>query len=646
VLSGLLQTYTAESADVAITSLDVTSLSPVWTKDATYLEDNLRIKVPLQYSFNIWTVYGNGASYKSAFQSATAIDQYAHSLPSPPQAARICTHDELIAFTAPCDPSTLLPFSISLVFGYPTNDGFGTIETDRPSGISPLPLYDIDLSNSPDFSTIVKQWRNLNLGVQDIYTVTLRDIPVAYKGSVMYARARALNRAGLSGFGNVTNAIVLADRAQPPVLSASSLLSGRGSGVPYVKVTVAIPADTGSFSNSLVPVEAYFIEVSQNSAFSAYGLGFTQSALQPFAPSQAYTLSAFDQTGAPSSSLTVGTTYFIRVRAETYLGISNYSNVISKILVVAPGLPSNVRISYHAPLSFNLSWLPPSNFGAGAGILYPVTYQYFASTSTTAPTASSSYTTVAGGNQATHVVISGLIKGTTYFFAVRARNDAESNSNAPDGGGSWSFISSLYAIDVPSAPDNMSVTVYSHRAIKFKWFLPKDTGAGNQNHPLVRYELDYSKVGVSNEILILSGALQENVEIGLSPRVVVRGRIRAVNEVGNSLWTEPREAIVPNSVPKLCPENNYYDQGACWSCPANFPASPGGSYGLFSCFNPCTQEYLHKQYLADIQGTLHVHGDSCSWKFSAFAYKFSEQWGCRYMANSKYLCAKQAQSKH
>ena len=90
-----------------------------------------------------------------------------------------------------------------------------------------------------------------------------------------------------------------------------------------------------------------------------------------------------------------------------------------------------------------------------------------------------------------------------------------------------------------------------------------------------------------------------------------------------------------------CSENNYYDQGVCWSCPAKFPASPGGSYGLFSCFNPCTQDYLHKQYLAHIQ-EMHVHGDSCSWKFSAFAHRFSDQWGCRYMADSKYFCAKQA----
>jgi len=200
----------AESADEAITSLDVPSLSHVWTKEETWHEDNLSIEVSRQYSFKIRTVYGNGATYESAFQTKTAIDQYAHSLPSPPQAATICTHDELIAFTAPCNPITLLPLSISLVFGYPTNDGFGTIVADRPIGISPGPLYDIDLSDSPDFSTIVKQWRNLNLGVQDIYAVTLRNIPVAYKGSVMYARARALNKAGLSVFGNVTNAIVLA----------------------------------------------------------------------------------------------------------------------------------------------------------------------------------------------------------------------------------------------------------------------------------------------------------------------------------------------------------------------------------------------------------------------------------------------------
>jgi hypothetical protein len=122
--------------DPLITTLDVNSSSPAFAKEQSYYAD-FAIEVPLQYSFNFWTVYANGVEYKTAFRATQAIDAYAHDLPSAPDAARICSHNELIAYVAPCNPSTLLPYSLSFVFNYPLNDGFGT--EARPDGISPVP---------------------------------------------------------------------------------------------------------------------------------------------------------------------------------------------------------------------------------------------------------------------------------------------------------------------------------------------------------------------------------------------------------------------------------------------------------------------------------------------------------------------------
>lgn len=86
-----------------------------------------------------------------------------------------------------------------------------------------------------------------------------------------------------------------------------------------------------------------------------------------------------------------------------------------------------------------------------------------------------------------------------------------------------------------------------------------------------------------------------------------------------------------------CPENTYSHQGACLACPTESPASASGSHGLVSCFRVCTREYLRKQYMAHMGET---NVDSCSWAAAAFAYKFSEKWGCRYMAGANYLCAR------
>ena len=92
------------------------------------------------------------------------------------------------------------------------------------------------------------------------------------------------------------------------------------------------------------------------------------------------------------------------------------------------------------------------------------------------------------------------------------------------------------------------------------------------------------------------------------------------------------------------------DGGAIASAEMTSPTT--AMYGVANGFkplevhNPCTQDFLYKQFMVYIWDIQYIHDDSCSWEFSAFAIKFSDQWGCRYMANSKYLCAKQAHSKH
>ena len=94
--------------------------------------------------------------------------------------------------------------------------------------------------------------------------------------------------------------------------------------------------------------------------------------------------------------------------------------MFTNILVVGPVPPSNVHFSYHAPLSFDQGL---SNFGGGTGILFPITCQSFNSTFATAPTCSSSYTTVAGGRSTViEIAISGLTKGTICIFAMVMRS--------------------------------------------------------------------------------------------------------------------------------------------------------------------------------------------------------------------------------
>ena len=271
-----------DSFDETPTNFDVTALSRVWATTETYYAGSL-FEVPLRCTFNFWTVYASSGSCKSAFPTAASSDQCSPPrLPSISRASKICTHNGIIELTASCSHGTLLPYSLSRVSFYSNNDricnndGVDTYKANCPVSISQLHLYEIDLSNSQDFMTFVRQWSNQELGVQDTYIIILRDILEVYKGSIVFAAARAINRVRLAGFGNVMNAVILAYRGDPPVLLMSSLLSVRGSESHYMemKATAAIPVYTGSFNNSFIPVVRYDFEVRQSSTIPTYGQGF------------------------------------------------------------------------------------------------------------------------------------------------------------------------------------------------------------------------------------------------------------------------------------------------------------------------------------------------------------------------------------
>ena len=146
-----------------LSSVVVTATTPGFLKDETYFP-NFDVIVRVQYSFKIRAVYGaNMDSAFVAFDPVQSMHNYAHDMPSPPSTSRTCTHDELGSFVAPCNPSTLLPYSLALVFQYPTNDGFGT-DNRAALNILPILLYDLEISDSQNFSVIVRQWHNLDLG--------------------------------------------------------------------------------------------------------------------------------------------------------------------------------------------------------------------------------------------------------------------------------------------------------------------------------------------------------------------------------------------------------------------------------------------------------------------------------------------------
>ena len=317
--------------DPSLQSLDVGNTGPAFSKDASYYGD-FEITVGVSYSFTLTTLYANNLQVKVAFGPTTIVDTYAMSVPSDPLSVSVCSHTQIVMSEPLCSPHTPAPYSVYVTFNNPTNAGLGS---GHPINMNLK--FDIDIAEDGQFLTIVKESRNLDIGIKNTaYLAKLSDIPHKYKGATLYARVRAVNQAGVSEWVVGASGAFIVGRSSPPVVTASSLVSGADYDGAYITVTVATPGDTGSVGNTLIPVLAYEVQASRDASFTSYGLGFSRSgtALTQFEPEPvSYRLTTADQLRTDDSKLNVGGQYFIRVRAMTYLGNSEFSPVVSKWLV-------------------------------------------------------------------------------------------------------------------------------------------------------------------------------------------------------------------------------------------------------------------------------------------------------------------------
>ena len=112
---------------------------------------------------------------------------------------------------------------------------------------------------------------------------------------------------------------------------------------------------------------------------------------------------------------------------------------------------------------------------------------------------------------------------------------------------------SVYAVDVPSAPHNASVVSHVHGSVKLTWLLSTEIEVGCRSHPLFPCNIEFMKVGVSNQTIGVSASVVLYIGESMPLGLVVRCRVRAVNEVGHSAWTslgDSSTAVVLN-VPSL-----------------------------------------------------------------------------------------------
>ena len=274
-------------------------------------------------------------------------------LPTPPRNVSFCLSQSSEAACA----EPLAALVSRLFWARPADSGAGAGAAEAP-----ILRYEAEVSPAADFSAGVRA-RNLTGGGAGA-AAALLDFNTTLKGEVLFGRVRAVNEAGPSAWATVGDRTrTVLGLPGPPTLR--SLGSG-GAPRAYLALVWDAPLDDGAGEaggGNGTHLSSYEVEVSTAGDFSV-GL---QALALPAAGHPARNASATLADGA-GAALAVGQTYFVRARARNPTGASGYSNVLSRLLVAAPGAVSAAELRAAGERALALTWVSPADGGLGAGV--------------------------------------------------------------------------------------------------------------------------------------------------------------------------------------------------------------------------------------------------------------------------------------
>ena len=144
------------------------------------------------------------------------------------------------------------------------------------------------------------------------------------------------------------------------------------------------------------------------------------------------------------TTVTEGTTYYYRVRAENEASNSAWSNTVTVVYTTIPAAPAGLTATLTGS-SVSLTWTAPASTA-------PTTQLRIQRA--TGPGFTSGVTDILTGPAATSYTDSGVAQGTTYYYRVRAENQASNSA--------WSNTASiLVPLSAPPAPANLTTRAYA-----------------------------------------------------------------------------------------------------------------------------------------------------------------------------------------
>lgn len=209
------------------------------------------------------------------------------------------------------------------------------------------------------------------------------------------------------------------------------------------------------------------------------------------------------------AGLSIGTTYYVRARAQNTKGWGPYSDALNYAIPNVPSAPGSSALVFTAPNTLTFSYTAPANNGA-AIVEYEISYAN--------NSGFSSPTVISNGTALTRQ-ISGLAIGTTQYFRVRARNS--------QGWGAYSTVVNKAIPNVPSqmAAPNLVYTPPSTVGVSF--VAPANNGAA-----ITEYSIQYADNASFVSPVSVSATASPKVISDLAPGKTYYFRVSAKNSQG------------------------------------------------------------------------------------------------------------------
>ena len=238
-------------------------------------------------------------------------------------------------------------------------------------------------------------------------------------------------------------------------------------------------------------------------------------------------------TSYTDTAVTEGATYYYRVRAENDDTASGWSDPVSITFTTVPAAPATLTAAVTGPVSgppagVTLNWTDTT---AAALVTHMVVRR------ATDPGFTTGLADFPLGPAATSYTDTTVTEGTTYYYRVRAENEASNSA--------WSSTVTVLYTTVPAAPAGLTATL-AGSSVSLNWTAPANTA------PATRLRIQ--RATDSGFTSGVTDTLAGPAATSYTDNTVAQGttyyyRVRAENQVSNSAWSSTASILVPRPVP-------------------------------------------------------------------------------------------------